>query len=186
MKRNLVPHHLLAPYVNELWREAPSPLVRSDPSTWMDVGERWANTTPPTAGVDTTLTAAPSSYRHLSHTTENSEWRFHGLGFRTDFVAATSAHPNVLYMVEALLGGTVRKPNANRGVYSIFPRHHKGHHKGQGGGGDPDEPLDRLVPHIDSHPFQVRVRLIPTDSVLVVIKIVSAFLCVQSSVECCT
>ena len=39
-----------------------------------------------------------------------------------EFVSATSAHPNVLHVVESLLGGPVRTPNRNRGIYFIFPR----------------------------------------------------------------
>ena len=30
-------------------------------------------------------------------------------------------HPRMLHVVEALLGGPVRRPRRNRGVYSVFP-----------------------------------------------------------------
>ena len=38
------------------------------------------------------------------------------------FNAATSAHSNVLRMVQALIGGPVRRPHRNRGCYVHFPR----------------------------------------------------------------
>ena len=62
-----------------------------------------------------------------------------------------AAHPNVLHMVEALLGGPVKRPTANRGVYSIFPRLDTpvGKHT------DEETLRKRLNPHIDSHPFQL-------------------------------
>lgn len=159
VKRALVPRGELRPFVDELWERAPAPLDRSNPATWADVGERWQNTRPvagwaPAQNRGSSPVPLPS-YRTLSHTTENSEWRFHEMGFRPDFVAATSAHPNVMHMVELILGGQIKRPNANRWIYSIFPRLARGTAADDRGKLASAEPLGRLVPHIDSHPFQL-------------------------------
>ena len=94
VKRGLVPRAALDQFVEECWCDAPPPLQRGDARTWLDVGAHWASLPDP-------KTEAGRSYRRLSHPTANSEWRYHALGFRPDFVGATSAHPNVLHMVEA-------------------------------------------------------------------------------------
>jgi hypothetical protein len=41
-------------------------------------------------------------------------WKWHGVGHDPSFVDATSAHPNMLHVVEALLGGPVRPAMALR------------------------------------------------------------------------
>ena len=60
----------------------------------------------------------------------------HGIGHDPDFVNATSAHPRMLYMIEALLGGPVKRPYRNRGIYSVFP--------------NPSQP-GSLGPHVDGN-----------------------------------
>ena len=52
----------------------------------------------------------------------NDVWRWHGIGHDPGFVDVTSAHPRVLHMVELLMGGPVKRPWRNRGIYAIFPR----------------------------------------------------------------
>ena len=69
-------------------------------------------------------------------------WKWHGLGHDPEFVKASSAHPNMLSVVEALLGGPVRRPRRNRGCYSVFPR-------SDGGAGM------RLGPHNDGAPTEL-------------------------------
>ena len=68
----------------------------------------------------------------------NDVWRWHGIGHDPEFVEATTAHPNVLHMAEALMGGPVKRPRRNRGIYSIFPR-------------DPEGPASTLGPHMDAN-----------------------------------
>ena len=104
VKRKLVEPEELEGFVEECWADAPAPVRRADRSSWLDVGEHWAGLT------------SKTSYRGLSHPSPNSEWRYHALGLRQDFLDASSAHPNVLHMVEAILGGPVKRPNSNRGV----------------------------------------------------------------------
>ena len=104
VKRKLVEPEELEGFVQECWADAPAPVRRADRSSWLDVGEHWAGLT------------SKTSYRGLSHPSPNSEWRYHALGLRQDFLDASSAHPNVLHMVEAILGGPVKRPNSNRGV----------------------------------------------------------------------
>ena len=52
----------------------------------------------------------------LTADTSSHVWRWHGIGHDEAFVRATSAHPNVLHMAEALLGGPVKRPRRNRGI----------------------------------------------------------------------
>ncbi|MDE0193886.1 MAG: phytanoyl-CoA dioxygenase family protein, partial [Gammaproteobacteria bacterium] len=72
----------------------------------------------------------------LTRDMSNDVWRWHGIGHDPAFVAATSAHPRMLYMLEALLGGPIKRPRRNRGIYAVFPR-------------APEAPASRLGPHMD-------------------------------------
>ncbi len=72
----------------------------------------------------------------LTRDLSNDVWRWHGVGHDPAFVEVTSAHPSVLHMAEALLGGPVKRPRRNRGIYAIFPR-------------DPSGPASKLGPHMD-------------------------------------
>ena len=67
-----------------------------------------------------------------------------GFGKEERCVAATSAHPAVLRTVHALLGGQVKIPASNRGIYGIFPS-----------STEPNAPPPhaRLGPHHDNNPF---------------------------------
>lgn len=71
--------------------------------------------------------------------TSAGDWNWHGLGSDQTWLADTSAHPNVLHMVEALIGGPVKVPTRNRGIYCMFPH------------ADPGN----LGPHHDWHPFDL-------------------------------
>ena len=116
LKRGLIPRAELEPWVDRLWATAEGDpkfagsLSRADPASWQDPGERWRCHTDHGHGRDEV------------HLTPNSQWRWHGLGHDPAFVAASSAHPNVLRLVESLLGGPIKRPTRNRAIYSIFPR----------------------------------------------------------------
>ena len=84
VKRGLVDPALCASLVDTCWENAPEPLVRDDPRTWLNVGEAWAKL-PPAVTAD-----GKRSYRRLSNPSANSEWRYHALGFQQEFLAATS------------------------------------------------------------------------------------------------
>ena len=64
--------------------------------------------------------------------------------WRPPQVAATSAAPPLLSLVEGLLGGPLQRPARNRGIYSIFPR------QGLQGG-----PTEMLAPHLDQVPMEL-------------------------------
>jgi len=72
----------------------------------------------------------------------------------------SSAHPNVLKIVETLLGGPIKKPKRNRGIYSIFPRTMTQPRErstttfdSEQKGGEPPEA--QLNPHLDMQPFEM-------------------------------
>ena len=132
VKRGLVPGHLYKPFIDALWSHAPPQLERADPATWRDIGERWESRPEEIRDAEGRLYTRPPHQR-----TPNSQWRWHGLGHDPEWLAVTSRHPNVLTMVETLIGGPVRRPHRNRGMYNIFPR------------SPPEDPTSLLSPHED-------------------------------------
>ena len=73
----------------------------------------------------------------VSYGDTNINWT--QIGGQPDFVSVTSAHPNVLRMVQALIGGPVKRPHRNRGTYVHFPR----------------EEIGGLGPHNDTMPAEL-------------------------------
>jgi hypothetical protein len=125
-------------------------LLRDDPATWVAPGKHWPATEAEQMleqekwGVEPNWMGGSSSrwptpndavregatigerVGRLPHKLQvggrgPNVWRWHGIGHDPEFVAATSAHPRMLHMIEALLGGPVKRPCRNRGVYSVFP-----------------------------------------------------------------
>lgn len=138
VKRGLLPQSSLAECVDRAWsvlsEQQPS-VVRSDRATHVDPQRHWSAT----KGPSTTPHGHPTTRNWPMTFTGAGDWNWHGLGSDPEWLAATSAHPNVLHMVEALIGGPVKVPTRNRGIYCIFPH------------ADPGN----LGPHHDWHPFDL-------------------------------
>lgn len=98
-------------------------------------GGRWPSPTDVRAGAAVGERVGRLPHK-LTRDVGNDVWRWHGIGHDPAFVAATSAHPRMLYMIEALVGGPVKRPRRNRGIYAVFPR----------SAGDPES---KLGPHMD-------------------------------------
>ena len=156
IKRGLIPKKDFSPFIKLWWQQPPvveAKMSPRDPSSWEAPGKHWpdenrwalANNwmgggvwpSPADARPGATVGERVGRLPHkLTRDISNDVWRWHGIGHDDAFVAATSAHPRVLYMAEALLGGPVKRPRRNRGIYSIFPRDRSG-------------PESRLGPHMD-------------------------------------
>ena len=156
IKRGLIPPSVFAPFIDAWWRQPPvsaAKMRRDDERSWVAPGRHWPKENrwglaknwmrgrawP--APEDTRPGATPGERVgrlpfKLTRDLSNDVWRWHGIGHDPSFVDATSAHPKVLHMAEALLGGPVKRPRRNRGIYAIFPR-------------DPEGPESRLGPHMD-------------------------------------
>ncbi len=164
VKRGLIPKGAFAPFIDLWWQQPPvlaAGLKPDDPRTWVAPGRHWPEENRwglarnwmgrgdwpgpederAGAGVGERVGRLP--YK-LTRDLSNDVWRWHGIGHDPAFVAATSAHPNVLHMAQLLLGGPVKRPRRNRGIYSIFPR-------------DPDGPESRLGPHMDASMTEMSV-----------------------------
>lgn len=142
IKRGLIPREALQPFVDLWWEQPPviaAGISREDTSTWVQPGkrwpadQRWATSSnwlgvQPWPGPEDARPAATVGARvgRQPHGCGGNGWKWHGLGHDPDFVNATSAHPNMLHVVEALLGGPVRRPRRNRGCYTVFPRSDRG------------------------------------------------------------
>lgn len=164
IKRGLIPPEAFAPFLDLWWHQPPilaAALDPNDPATWVAPGRHWPEENRwglrsdwmgklPWPGPEDSRSGADIGERvgrlphKLTRDLSNDVWRWHGIGHDLDFVAATSGHPNVLYMAEALLGGPIKKPYRNRGIYSIFPR-------------DPDGPVSKLGPHMDANMTEMQV-----------------------------
>lgn len=172
VKRGLIPmEDLEKAGIYDLWWQQP-PVVnanmsKDDPSTWVFPGRYWPrenrwgteqnwmgkelpwpgeDSTPVgdgKAAVDASSSAIVGRIPHKTTADASSHvWRWHGIGHDPAFVNATSAHPNVLHMIEALLGGPVKRPYRNRGIYSVFPR-------------DKNVGKAMLGPHVDGSPVEL-------------------------------
>lgn len=163
VKRGLIPKETFEPFHKLWWQQPPARAANLDPdnaSSWVSPGRYW-----PTDNrwslVDNWMGShkwpSPDDARDgadvgerigrlphkLTRDRGNYVWRWHGIGHDPEFVIATSAHPNLLYMVEALLGGPVKLPRRNRGIYSVFPRL-------------PDDPETGLGPHMDQNMTEIQ------------------------------
>ena len=164
IKRDLVPGELFRPILDLWWQQPPvteSGVIREQPETWVSPGDRWLsenrrgltynwmgeNLWPgpedarPGATVGDRVGRLP--YK-LTRDRTNDVWRWHGIEHDPEFVACTTGHPNVMYMAEALLGGPIKKPHRNRGLYAVFPC-------------DPEGPESILGPHIDQNMTELMV-----------------------------
>ena len=164
IKRGLIPATELSPFVDLLWQQPPivkAHISRDAPDSRVAPGERWPkdnrwglarnwmgagawpSATDTRIGADVGERVGRLPHK-LTRDISNDVWRWHGIGHDPAFVAATSAHPNMLYMAEALMGGPVKRPRRNRGIYAIFPR-------------DPDGPPSKLGPHMDQNMTEMQV-----------------------------
>lgn len=162
VKRSLIGRDELAPFVEAFWEQcAPVCLDRSDPATFVDVGPQRTGWGPPpdfgqeveratgaairrTAdqgplGKGRELGSIPGVNRPYPAGYRAGSIKWTDIGGWPSFNDATSAHPNVLSMVQALIGGPVKRPHRNRGIYPNFPS------SAQGG----------LGPHNDTQPSEL-------------------------------
>lgn len=170
IKRGLIPPDEFSPILDFWWQQPPATIanmVPNDPGTWVSPGRfwpgdnRWGLTdnwmgNQPWPGPDDPRPGASQGERvgrlpfKLTQDRAEDVWRWHGIGHDPDFVSVSSAHPRVLHMQEALLGGPVKRPRRNRGIYAVFPR-------------DPLEPSSLLGPHIDDNPVELMGVIILED-----------------------
>lgn len=167
VKRKLISAETLAPFVDRFWEELVPPCIdRSDKTTWVDPGKRagWAPrdwVVAETARAGRTNRAYPGGYvscaaafsftapplqlaltrsgGHLRVSQGESNIQWQAVGGERGMVDATCAHPAVLRMVESLVGGRIKRPHRNRGMYVHFPRSEPG----------------GLGPHNDSMPAEL-------------------------------
>lgn len=148
VKRGLIPAEDLQEFRDLWWQMPPvkdAGMIPEDPATWVAPGQRWPRQERQKA------TVAEGAGRHPHNLDRNGHvWRWHGIGHDERFLHSTSCHPNVLHMVEALIGGPVRRPRRNRGIYSVFPKEadRQMAYNPRGGGGG-------LGPHIDGVPIDL-------------------------------
>ena len=164
IKRGLIPTEVLSSIIDLWWQQPPvlaAKMQRDDPGTWVFPGRHWPKDnrwglaknwmgsgpwpTPdePRAGADIGERVGRLPHK-LTRDITNDVWRWHGIGHDPAFVAATSAHPNVLHMAEALMGGPVKRPHRNRGIYSVFPH-------------NDSDPGSKLGPHTDNNMTEMMV-----------------------------
>ena len=143
VKRGLIPAADLQPFVDEFWDTLRGPFSRDDPLSWQDAGSKWDNGATQGSGYGEAARTAGGlpTTRELDDYRPNNIRKMGGLGKEQRFVAATSAHPAVMETVRLLLGGQVKRPASNRGIYSIFP-------SSSASGGS-------LGPHHDNNPFEL-------------------------------
>jgi hypothetical protein len=158
IKRGLLDAADFEPFIDLWWAQPPvrtAEMRRADPASWVAPGARWPEDNrwgvtdnwmghgpwPSLADARVGANVGERVGRlpfKLTRDLANDVWRWHGIGHDPEFVAATSAHPRMLSTVEALLGGPIKRPRRNRGIYAIFPR-------------DPSGPASRLGPHMDEN-----------------------------------
>lgn len=98
--------------------EARQPTVaRADRCSLVDPQQHWTSTT----GPSTTADGRPTARNWPMSFSEGGDWNWHGLGADSSWLAATSAHPAVLCAVESIIGGPIKRPTRNRGIYCAFP-----------------------------------------------------------------
>ena len=162
IKRGLIPPDEFSPILDFWWQQPPvttANMSPRDPGTWVSPGrfwptdnrwglaDNWMGNNPWPGPADPRPGASPGERIgrlpfKLTRDRAEDVWRWHGIGHDPDFVSVSSAHPRILHMLEALLGGPVKRPRRNRGIYAVFPR-------------DPAEPSSQLGPHIDDNPVEL-------------------------------
>lgn len=167
VKRGLIPPETLAPFVDLFWTDvAPPCLDRSDPSTWVDPTQRpgwvppenlrWAEIErrtgasirrDPDATGKPELGSIPGVNRPYPAGFRNGSIKWTDVGGWPEFNDATSAHPAVLSTVQALIGGPIKRPHRNRGLYPNFPRSAGSDYLGSSESG--------LGPHNDTQPSEL-------------------------------
>ena len=142
IKRGLIPKEALQEFIDLWWEQPPvreAQLSPDKPEEWVEPGKHWPKTQRWECG-NTWLGNQPwpmpederpagtvgAGVGRQPHGCGGNGWKWHGLGHDERFVAATSGHPRMLHVVEALLGGPVRRPRRNRGCYNQFPREDRG------------------------------------------------------------
>lgn len=140
VKRALIPASALRPHIDRIMSvlKAKQPGVYSTSHGWVDPhkSSAWA----PTVG-SLTADGRPTARNYPMTFSPEGDWRWHGLGSEPEFLDATSRTESVLHVVEALIGGPLRRPTRNRGIYCLFPK--------------TSELLPTLNPHHDYHPFDL-------------------------------
>ena len=143
VKRGLIPKEHLTPWVDYMWDEAIPPCIdRDDMSTWVDPGRLpgWGPSDEFAAEserVGRVNRGFPADYGP-------SSIRWSEIGWNPGYVDATTAHPNVLRMVQAFLGGPIKRPHRTRGQYVHFPSSKQ-----------TEPPLHGLGPHSDTQPGEL-------------------------------
>jgi hypothetical protein len=149
VKRNLISRVELAPFVEMFWQQcAPVCLDRGNPATFVDVGpQRTGWGPPPEFGLEVEratgavirrsadesplgkgreLGSIPNVNRPYPAGYRTGSIKWTDIGGWPSFNDVTSAHPNVLSMVQALIGGPIKRPHRNRGIYPNFPSSSEG------------------------------------------------------------
>ena len=146
VKRKLIPKAALDPFIDEFWSTLEnlrgSNFDRNDPTSYADAGSKWDNAATQGSGYGEgarTANGLPTT-RELDDFRPNGVRKMGGFGKDPMFVAATSAHPAVMGTVHSLLGGTIKRPASNRGIYGIFPT---------------SDASGSLGPHHDNNPFEL-------------------------------
>ena len=164
IKRDLVSRELFSPILDLYWQQPPvleAKMTRDNPESWIAPGRYWPEEnrwslaknwmgdanwpSPEDARVGADIGERVGRLPHkLTKDIANDVWRWHGIGHDPYFVSVTSSHPNVLYMAELLMGGPIKKPRRNRGLYSIFPN-------------SPEQGQSKLGPHMDQNMTEMTV-----------------------------
>jgi hypothetical protein len=170
IKRGLIPPDDFAATIDFWWQQPPvtvANMIQHDPGTWLSPGRFWPSDNRwglahnwmgnnPWPSPDDPRPGANPSERvgrlpfKLTRDHTEDVWRWHGIGHDPNFVSVSSAHPRVLHMLEALIGGPVKRPRRNRGIYAVFPK-------------DDSEPSSQLGPHIDDNPVELMGVMILED-----------------------
>ncbi len=164
IKRGLLPAETFSDVIDLWWQQPPvltAGLKRHDPGTWATPGRHWPaenrwgladnwmgdgpwpGPEDPRMGANIGERVGRLPYK-VTRDIGNDVWRWHGIGHDPDLVNRTSAHPSVLHMAELLMGGPVKRPWRNRGIYAIFPR-------------DSEYPATKLGPHMDQNMTEMMV-----------------------------
>ena len=164
IKRDLVQRELFSPILDLYWQQLPvleAKMTPDNPESWVAPGRYWPEEnrwalarnwmgeakwpSPEDARFGADIGERVGRLPHkLTKDIANDVWRWHGIGHDPHFVSITSSHPNVLYMAELLMGGPIKKPRRNRGLYSIFPN-------------SSEQGQPKLGPHMDQNMTEMTV-----------------------------
>jgi hypothetical protein len=147
VKRGLIPAEDLAPWVAGLWEAAMPPCIdRHNPATWVDPAEHPTWGPSPAFAAESVRVGRVNRGYPAQYGTHQIRWA--EIGGHPGFTSATSAHPKVLQMVQALLGGPIKRPHRTRGQYVLFPQSRRVRSTQQ-------PPLFGLGPHSDAQPCEL-------------------------------